>query len=219
MIPMNLTLIIGNKNYSSWSLRPWLYLKHHGIAFDEIRIPLYLEDSKAKILAHSPSGKVPALRDGDTVVWDSLAILEYLAERFPETRGWPEDMAARAKARALSAEMHAGFQALRSECGMNCRRPLAAKALSEAAHKDIARINQIWQECRQQHSQEGPWLFGHFGIVDAMYAPVALRFHIYQLDRGPAAQAYVDNVLAHPAVAEWMAAGRQESERIPAFDD
>ncbi|BBL70548.1 glutathione S-transferase family protein [Methylogaea oryzae] len=216
---MSLTLVIGNKNYSSWSLRPWLYLKHHGIAFEEVRIPLYREDSKAKILARSPSGKVPALRDGDIVVWDSLAILEYLAERFPATRGWPEDLGDRATARSLAAEMHAGFQALRNECGMNCRRPPAAKDLSEAARKDVARVSQIWRECRERYAGEGPWLFGRFGIVDAMYAPVALRFHTYRLDGGPAVQAYVDHVLANPAMAEWTAAGRQESETIAAFDE
>lgn len=119
---MSLTLVIGNKNYSSWSLRPWLFLKYHGIPFEEVRIPLYREDSQARIAAYTPSSKVPVLVDGDITVWDSLAILEYLAERFPETAGWPEAPADRAKARALAAEMHAGFQALRSHCGMNCRR-------------------------------------------------------------------------------------------------
>ena len=216
---MSLTLVIGNKNYSSWSLRPWLFLKHHGIPFDEIRIPLYRADSQSRIAAYSPAGKVPVLLDGGLTVWDSLAILEHLAERFPQTAGWPEAASARAQARAVSAEMHAGFQALRSHCGMNCRRPPSAKALPEAARQDIARIGQIWQDCREQNADNGPWLFGRFSIADAMYAPVALRFHGYRLDAGPAAREYVDTVLGHPAMAEWIAAGRAEAETIPAFED
>jgi glutathione S-transferase len=216
---MSLTLVIGNKNYSSWSLRPWLFLKHHGIPCEEIRIPLYQEDSKPRLAAYSPSGKVPVLLDGDLRVWDSLAILEYLAERFPETAGWPEDPAARATARSLAAEMHAGFQALRTHCGMNCRRPPAGKSLPEPVHRDIARVGQIWRECRERHAGEGPWLFGRFGIVDCMYAPVALRFHTYRLEAGLAARDYMDTMLAHPAVKEWMKAGRRETEVIAAFED
>jgi glutathione S-transferase len=216
---MTLTLIIGNKNYSSWSLRPWLFLKHHGIAFEEIRIPLYREDSSARIAAYSPSGKVPVLIDGDVTVWDSLAIFEYLAERFPETQGWPAATADRAQARSLAVEMHAGFAALRSHCGMNCRRQPAPKVLPEAVSKDVARINQLWSECREYHAGEGPWLLGQFSILDAMYAPVALRFHAYQLSAGPAAQEYVDTVLDHPAVAEWMAAAKVETEVIQAFEE
>lgn len=216
---MSLILVIGNKNYSSWSLRPWLFLKHHGIPFNEVRIPLYREDSQSRIAAYSPAGKVPVLVDGDMAVWDSLAILEYLAERFPETAGWPEAPSARAKARALSAEMHSGFQALRTHCGMNCRRLPVPKELPEAAHNDIARIGRIWQECREQNTGGGPWLFGRFTIADAMYAPVALRFHSYRLDADPAAREYVETVLGHPAIAEWIEAGRAETETIPAFED
>jgi glutathione S-transferase len=162
---------------------------------------------------------VPVLVDGGLAVWDSLAILEYLAERFPETLGWPEPLAVRAKARAISAEMHAGFQALRSHCGMNCRRPPAAKALPEAVQKDVARVGRIWQDCRERHAGGGPWLFGRFTVADAMYAPVALRFHGYRLDAGPVAQDYVDTVLGHPGMAEWIAAGQAEIETIPAFED
>jgi glutathione S-transferase len=215
---MNLTLVIGNKNYSSWSLRPWLFLKHHGIPFEEVRIPLYREDSPSRIAAYTPSGKVPVLVDGDLTVWDSLAILEYLAERFPETAGWPEAPAVRAKARALSAEMHAGFQALRTHCSMNCRRPPAGKALPEAVHRDIARIDRLWQDCREHHANDGPWLFGRFTIADALYAPVALRFHGYRLEAGPVAQEYLNTVLGHPALAEWIEAGQAETEVIPAFE-
>ncbi len=216
---MALTLIIGNKNYSSWSLRPWLFLRHHSIAFEEIRIHLYREDSPARIAAYSPAGKVPVLVDGDVTVWDSLAILEYLAERFPETQGWPAATAERAQARSLAAEMHAGFTALRTHCGMNCRRPPAPKALPEAVHKDIARINQIWHDCRARHGNDGPWLLGQFSILDAMYAPVAVRFHTYQLDVEPVATAYVNTVLDYPAVVEWIAAGRAETEVIQAFEE
>jgi glutathione S-transferase len=215
---MSLTLVIGNKNYSSWSLRPWLFLKYHDIVFEEIRIPLYREDSKPKLLSYSPAGKVPTLLDGDIKVWDSLAILEYLAERFPHTQGWPEDAAERALARSLAAEMHSGFTALRSHCGMNCRRTPAAKQLPDAVYADIKRISLIWQQCRQQHSTEGPWLFGRFSIVDAMFAPVALRFYSYQLATNPEAQTYINTVLENPAVKAWIDAGKLESEIIPEFE-
>lgn len=215
---MALTLIIGNKNYSSWSLRPWVFLKVHGIAFDEIRIPLYRDDSKSKILSYSPAGKVPVLLDGDIKVWDSLAILEYLTERFPETQGWPEDAAEKALARSLAAEMHTGFSALRSHCGMNCRRTPATKPLPDAVYADIERIGQIWQECRRLHSNKGPWLFGRFTIIDAMFAPVALRFCSYQLATHPEAQAYINTVLENPAITAWIDAGKQETEVIAAFE-
>lgn len=215
---MSLTLVIGNKNYSSRSLRPWLFLKYHDIVFEEIRIPLYREDSKPKLLSYSPAGKVPTLLDGDINVWDSLAILEYLAERFPQTQGWPENIAERALARSLAAEMHSGFTALRSHCGMNCRRTPASKQLPDAVYADIDRIGQIWQQCRQQHSAKGPWLFGQFSIVDAMFAPVALRFYSYQLATNPEAQAYINTVLENPAVKAWIDTGKQETEVIAAFE-
>jgi glutathione S-transferase len=216
---MSMTLVIGNKNYSSWSLRPWLFLKYHGIAFEEIRIPLYQADSKSRILGFSPSGKVPALIDGGLKVWDSLAIMEYLAERFPETQAWPENQAERAFARSISAEMHAGFTALRTHCGMNCRRLPATKKLPEEVYRDIERIGQIWQQCRQQHWDSGPWLFGQFTIADAMFAPVALRFHTYQLGTNAEALGYVNTVLEYPAIREWVEAGKRELEVIPAFED
>jgi glutathione S-transferase len=216
---MSMTLVIGNKNYSSWSLRPWLFLKYHGIAFEEIRIPLYQADSKSRILGFSPSGKVPALIDGGLKVWDSLAIMEYLAERFPETQAWPENQVERAFARSISAEMHAGFTALRTHCGMNCRRLPATKKLPEEVYRDIERIGQIWQQCRQQHWDSGPWLFGQFTIADAMFAPVALRFHTYQLGTNAEALGYVNTVLEYPAIREWVEAGKRELEVIPAFED
>jgi glutathione S-transferase len=216
---MSMTLVIGNKNYSSWSLRPWLFLKYHGIAFEEIRISLYQADSKSRILGFSPSGKVPVLIDGGLKVWDSLAIMEYLAERFPETQAWPEDQAERAFARSISAEMHSGFTALRTHCGMNCRRLPATKKLPEEVYRDIERIGQIWQQCRQQRWDSGPWLFGQFTIADAMFAPVALRFHTYQLSTNAEALGYVNTVLEYPAIREWVEAGKRELEVIPAFED
>jgi glutathione S-transferase len=216
---MDMTLVIGNKNYSSWSLRPWFYLKHHSIPFDEIRIPLYREDSKEWILKYSPSGKVPALLDGQTVVWDSLAILEYLAEKFPEANGWPEDATSRAQARSLAAEMHSGFLALRTHCGMNCRRPVEPKELPESVLRDIERIRQIWKACRTKHHDQGPWLLGQFGILDAMYAPVTLRFHTYQFDADSVVQDYINAVINHPAMMEWIEAAKHESEIIQAFED
>ncbi|WP_446809338.1 glutathione S-transferase family protein [Methylomonas sp. 2BW1-5-20] len=215
---MSLSLVIGNKNYSSWSLRPWLFLKFHDIEFSEIRIPLYREDSKDRLLQYSPTGKVPLLLDGELKVWDSLAILEYLAERFPQTQGWPDDFAERAAARSISAEMHSGFTALRTYCGMNCKRIPATKPLPEAVHPDVDRISHIWQQYRQQNRNSGPWLFGRFTIADAMFAPVALRFHSYLLETNKDAQAYVDTVLDCPAVKAWIEAGKLESEVIAAFE-
>lgn len=211
---MSLSLVIGNKNYSSWSMRPWLFLKYHGMPFTEIRIPLYREDSKDQLLNYSPSGKVPVLLDGESKVWDSLAILEYLAERFPQTQGWPEDTALRAQARSLAAEMHSGFTALRANCSMDCRRLPEAKPLPNAVMADIARIVEIWRLCRLQHSQAGPWLFGRFTIADAMFAPVAIRFHSYQIKLNDEAQSYLETILENEAVKDWIAAGRLETEVI-----
>lgn len=194
-------------------------MKHHGIPFEEIKIPLYREDSKQKILSYSPAGKVPVLIAGDAHIWDSLAILEYLAELYPGINGWPVEITERALARSLSAEMHSGFTALRTHCGMNCRRPVKAKKLDEDVLMDIARIRQIWKDCRERFGGKGPWLMGEFGILDAMYAPVALRFHTYDLVAGQVERDYVDTVLDHPAVQEWIESGKNESEVIPAFED
>ena len=153
---MSLTLVIGNKNYSSWSMRPWIALKAANIAFEEVMIPLYTgAEDKARILGFTPAGKVPVLVDGDITVWDSLAIIEYAAERFPEAKLWPEDRARRAHARAISAEMHSGFMALRNECGMNLHRPVGAIELSTDARANVARIQQIWTECRERANGRG----------------------------------------------------------------
>lgn len=216
---MTLKLVIGNKNYSSWSMRPWLALRAAGIAFEEVVVPLYTGPAdKQRILDVSPAGKVPVLVDGDVTVWDSLAIIEYAAERFPDAQLWPSDPARRAHARSVSAEMHSGFQALRSECGMNLHRPVRAKALSEAAQADIARIQSIWAECRQRYAEFGPFLFGGFGAADAMYAPVVHRFRSYAVDIPPALRSYVEAMQALPAFREWTDAGLAERWVIDRFE-
>ena len=203
-------LVIGNKNYSSWSLRPWLALKVLGEDFEEMRIPLYGPGSKEAILAHSPSGKVPCLIDGTTVVWDSLAILEYLAERHPQL--WPQDRAERARARALSAEMHAGFANLRQHMSMNVRKRYPGRGRTPEVLVEIARVAAIWSEAR------GPFLFGAFGAVDAMFAPVALRFRTYEVQLPPQAAAYAQALLGLPALRQWVADAEREAESIPVFD-
>ncbi|ABD88878.1 glutathione S-transferase family protein [Rhodopseudomonas palustris] len=216
---MALILVIGNKNYSSWSLRPWLALKATDIAFDEVVIPLYTGAAdKQRILDVSPAGKVPVLVDGDITVWDSLAIIEYAAERFPQAQLWPDDRARRAHARAVSAEMHSGFPALRNECGMNLHRPVGAKPLSAAAQADIARIQQIWSECRQRYGQLGPYLFGAFSAADAMYAPVVHRFLTYAIDMPGELRSYVEAMTALPAFRQWTEAGRAETLVIDKFE-
>jgi glutathione S-transferase len=209
---MTLKLVIGNKNYSSWSMRPWLALRANNIAFEEIFIPLYTGAAdKQRILDVTRSGKVPALVDGDITVWDSLSIIEYLAERFPQARLWPEERAARAHARSISAEMHSGFMALRNECPMNLHRPIKPVALSDDARGNIARVQQIWSECRQRHGKSGPFLFGSFGGADAMFAPVVYRFHTYAIEVTPDVADYMKTMLAQPAVAEWTRAGLAET--------
>lgn len=209
-----LTLVIGNKNYSSWSLRPWLFLCHHGIVFDEIRIPLYQPDSKARILERSPSGRVPCLIHGAARVWESLAICEYAAETLRLPGAWPEDDAAHAHARSIACEMHAGFAALRKEMPMDCRRAPASKSVSAEAQADIARVQAIWRECRSRFGAGGPWLFGAFGIADAMFAPVAIRFRGYAVPLAGGVREYVETVLEHPGMRDWMDAGVREKEVI-----
>jgi glutathione S-transferase len=216
---MALQLVIGNKNYSSWSMRPWLALRANRIAFEEVLIPLYTgEADKNRILGFSGSGKVPALVDGDVTIWDSLAIIEYAAERFAEARLWPEDRAGRAHARSISAEMHSGFAALRNECGMNLHRPVGAIALSADARADIARIQQIWIECRARHGKAGPFLFGAFGGADAMFAPVVHRFRIYAIEVAPEVRDYMDAMMSLPAFAEWTRAALAETLVIEKFE-
>jgi glutathione S-transferase len=218
---MSLTLVIGNKNYSSWSMRPWLALRANNIPFEEVFIPLYTDNpaDKQRILSFSRAGKVPALIDGDITVWDSLAIIEYLAERFPEAKLWPEDRAMRAHARSISAEMHSGFMALRNECGMNLHRPVGAVALSADAKANIARVEEVWRDCRQRYARSGPFLFGAFTGADAMFAPVVHRFRTYAIDVGAEAKAYMETMVALPAFREWTAAGLAETIRIEKFEN
>jgi glutathione S-transferase len=216
---MALKLVIGNKNYSSWSMRPWLALRASHIAFEEIFIPLYTgEADKERILSFTGSGKVPVLLDGEVTIWDSLAIIEYAAERFPQARLWPADRAERAHARSISAEMHSGFAALRSECGMNLHRPAGAIYLSAQARADIARIEQIWLECRARYGKTGSLLFGAFSAADAMFAPVVHRFRTYAIEVAPEARAYMDAMTALPAFQEWTSAGLAETLLIDKFE-
>jgi glutathione S-transferase len=216
---MALKLVIGNKNYSSWSMRPWLALKANDIAFDEVFIPLYTgEADKKRIVDFTRSGKVPVLVDGGITIWDSLAIIEYAAERFPEIRLWPDDRASRAHARSISAEMHSGFAALRNECGMNLHRPVGAVRLSAEARGDIARIQQIWIECRQRYHTFGPFLFGAFGGADAMFAPVVHRFRTYAIAVEPPVQEYMNAMMSLPAFQQWTSAGLAETIVIEKFE-
>jgi glutathione S-transferase len=213
-----LKLVIGNKNYSSWSMRPWLALRANDIPFDEVFIPLYTDNpaDKDRILSFSRAGKVPALIDGDVTIWDSLAIIEYLAEKFPEKKLWPEQSASRAHARSISAEMHSGFVALRNECGMNLHRKVGPIALSDDGRANIARIQQIWSECHRRYG--GPFLFGAFGAADAMYAPVVHRFRTYAIEVEPDARHYFEAMQALPAFRQWTAEGLAETLVIERFE-
>jgi glutathione S-transferase len=215
-------LIIGNKNYSSWSFRPWIGLRAAGIAFDEEVISLYVEGSKEQILARSPAGKVPILIDGqgtsEVRVWESLAILEYAAEKFRDAHLWPSESKARAHARAISTEMHGGFVPLRSECGMNMWRPPAKKDLSRDAQANVARIQAIWTETRAKYGAGGPFLFGKFTAADAMYAPIVSRFATYAIDVAAPAADYMQAMIALPAWQEWCRAALNETWVIPKFE-
>jgi glutathione S-transferase len=207
---MALTLVIGNKNYSSWSFRPWIALRTAAIPFEEVVIPLYEPGSKERILSFSPAGKVPVLIDGDVRVWESLAIMDYLAERFPQGELWPKDAAPRAHARAIAAEMHAGFAPLRRHCPMNMWRPVKARELTPEVAADVKRIEAIFTECRERFGQGGAFLFGAFCAADAMYAPVVSRLHTYGIAVGPVAEAYKQAIMALPAWTEWRAAALKE---------
>lgn len=206
-----LKLVIGNKRYSSWSLRPWLVATHFGIAFDEILLPLDTPEFAPALRRYSPAGKVPCLVDGDVSVFETLAIIEYLAEIFPEKAIWPRDRAARALARSIANEMHAGFTGLRAACPMNLRRSFAYKDRGEAATRDVARITASWRDARRRFGADGPFLFGAFSAADAMYAPVATRLDTYAWPVEPDTRAYVDAVLALPAFRAWKAAADLET--------
>ncbi len=207
----SLILVIGNKNHSSWSLRPWLALKAAGLAFEERLIGLRRPETKAEILRYSPSGKLPLLIDGALSVWDSLAICEYVAERAPQAGLWPEAADARAVARAVAAEMHSGFMPLRRDYSMDISRRFPDQGSPEAK-ADALRVQEIWRDCRARFGQSrGDFLFGSFGIADCMYAPVVTRFRTYGLALDPVSQAYCDAVMAHPAMREWCQAAEQET--------
>jgi glutathione S-transferase len=214
----NPLLVLGNKAYSSWSLRPYLALKTAGIAFDEKVIRLYEPESKPEILKFSPAGKVPVLLDDDTAVWESLAICEYAAERYPDAQLWPAEPHPRAHARTISAEMHAGFPALRRAMPFNVRRTPRPIATDGDTDADIARIAQLWRDARGRFGEAGPFLFGRFSVADAMYAPVAGRFRQYAVDLDPVCAAYVAAIHALPSMQQWMSDGAQEPWVVERFE-
>jgi glutathione S-transferase len=211
------TLVIANKCYSSWSLRPWLLMKQLGIAFDEITIPLDLPDTKQKVLKHSPAGKVPVLVDGDVTVWESIAIMEYVGEAYGAPV-WPEDRKARAMARSVAAEMHAGFSALRSACPMNLGKKYASRDRGEAVARDVTRFSEIVREARERFGSGGPLLFGAFSAADAMYAPLATRLDTYSITLDATTRAYVDAILSLPTFQDWRSAALKE-EWVVAADE
>ena len=212
---MALQLIIGNKNYSSWSFRPWLAMKVAGIAFEETVISLEAADFKTRVKAASSAGRVPVLVDCGVVVWESLAILEYLAGNFPAAGLWPGEASARAHARAVASEMHAGFVPLRRHLPMNMWRPVKPRALDDGAAADVTRIDAIWSECRAKFGGGGAFLYGAFGAADAMYAPVVSRLHTYVVEVSPIARSYMNAVMALPAWSEWREAARGEPWVLP----
>jgi glutathione S-transferase len=211
---MTLTLIIANKNYSSWSLRAWLTLKQAGLPFTEVRIPLNTPETAEKILQYSPSGRVPALQHDGVTIWESLAICEYIAELAPNRQLWSTDPTARAIARSVSSEMHAGFRHLREHMPMDCRSRLPGVGREPGVQADIDRITALWRDCRQQFGAGGDLLFGQFSIADAMFAPVVSRFVTYEVALDPVSQAYADAIWSLPAMQEWLAAAAAEVEVI-----
>jgi len=209
-------LIIGNKNYSSWSLRAWLMLKHAEVDFEELRVALQVPGYQLKLSYFSPSGKVPAYRVGDLTVWDTLSIAEYLYETHPAL--WPVDKSARAIARSISAEMHSGFAAMRKAMPMNIRRRGRHVVSSPELEIDIARIKIIWRDLRTQYAEVGPWLFGEYSIADAMFAPVVLRFLTYGVSEQGVVQAYMEAVLNDPFMQEWVRASELEQEVVVPYE-
>ncbi|PXX93826.1 glutathione S-transferase [Marinobacter vulgaris] len=210
-IPLN-QLIIGNKNYSSWSLRPWLLLRELDIPFSEVKIPLYAEGSKEELLQYSPSGKVPAFCHESVTVWDSLAICEFVVDLYPEKNCWPLQLKDKAYARSISNEMHSGFFAIRNSLPMNCRKKMVFKNISESLKSDIDRVCEIWRICREKHPESGPFLFGDFSIADAMYAPIVLRFNSYGIPVGDTENDYMNTILSLSSLKEWVAEGIAEKE-------
>jgi len=212
------TLVIGNKNYSSWSLRAWLAVKRSGAEFEEVVIPLFRPGSRDMISTRSPSGKVPVLQGETETVWDSLAIGEYLAERFPEAGLWPADASARAIARSVCAEMHSGFAPLRKGMPMNVRANAPGKGHSAEVDADIARVQEIWQFCRARFGGDDPFLFGAWSLADAFYAPIVSRFRTYGVALSSTCQAYADAVWELPEMQEWAAAAAAEPYLLPEYE-
>ena len=213
-----LKIVIGNKKYSSWSMRPWLALQATGAPFEEILIGLDQPDTAQQIRKYSPSGRVAALLDGETTVWDSLAICEYLNEKFPQAQLWPKEARQRALARSVSAEMHSGFSNLRNDCSMKILKTYPPKALRAETQADVDRIVELWTDCLQKSS--GPFLFGAKPcIADAMYAPVVSRFRTYSIPLAGPAQAYCETVWAWPAVQKWVEGAKAEALRAKRYED
>lgn len=208
------TLVIGNKNYSSWSMRPWVLLRQAGIPFKEVLLKFHSAEWEQSIARYSPTGLVPVLWVGDHAVWDTLAICEAVAELHPEKKLWPDDRRARQVARSICAEMHAGFRAVRGALPMNIRGSYPGSGMTPEVRRDIQRIAAIWEQCRMNHGQSGDMLFGHFTVADAFYAPVVMRFMTYAVDLPPVAKRYADAVRGLPAVTEWMTAAREETEFV-----
>ncbi len=211
------TLVIGNKNYSSWSLRPWLAMAQFRIEFEEIVIPLYRPESSEQIAVYSPSAKVPVLIDNSLKIWDSLAICEYLAELYPDRLWWGKTPEIRANARSIAAEMHSSFLSLRQNLPMNCSLRCQKDIIPEV-DRDIQRITQIWREYRQKYAEEGAFLFGDFTIADAFYAPVVLRFRTYGVELDPICQAYTEAIINLPAMEKWLNAAYSETTKIPEYE-
>ena len=209
-----LTLVIGNKNYSSWSLRPWLLLRHAGIEFIERRVALSTPTTATELAPYGSGHKVPVLIDDGFVIWDSLAILEYVSEQYLGSAGWPLDARLRALGRSVSAEMHSSFAQLRSALPMNCRKSFQNFSLNAAVQRDIERIQVLWERCYASHAHRGDWLLGDFSIADAMFAPVALRFHGYGVKVSGSAARFVAKILEHRELLNWIAAARLETEII-----
>ncbi len=213
---MEYALVIGNKNYSSWSMRPWVLLRQAGIAFEEVQLEFNADARAQGAEAYSPTGLVPVLLANGAPVWDTLAICETIAEMHPQQGLWPAQARARQVARSICAEMHAGFRDLRASMPMNIRSAHPGKGMNPAVRRDIDRVAAIWQSCREDYGRNGALLFGSFGVADAYYAPVVMRFMTYAVDLPPVARAYADAVRALPAVQEWMAAARRESAFVAA---
>ena len=207
-------LVIGNYNYSSWSLRAWLMLSAFELEFETVRVPLDQENTKTELEKHSPTAKVPVLIDGSQLTWDSLAICEYVSERYLDGRGWPADVNQRATARSISAEMHSGFFSPRESMPMNCRASGRRVEQVDSLQRDIERVNQLWNEAREQHSDAGPFLFGEFSIADCMYAPVVMRFMTYGVAVTGYANQYMESMLEHASMKLWLEHARAEKEII-----